>query len=371
VNPPVYHASTMISGSLAELQRKGQLHASGERAHNYGRYGTPTTHAFEDAVAELEGGYRSLVFPSGLAACACALTAFVGKDDHILVPTSAYWPLRNFANSTLTRFGVEVEFYDPLDVAGVEARMRPNTRVLYLESPGSITFDVQDIPALAEAAHRHQAVVLMDNTWATPLYFQPFRHGVDVSIQAATKYLVGHSDAMLGVVTATREAWNQVQQTAYQFGQTAGPDDLYLGLRGLRTLQVRMERHWHNGVELANWLTGRKWVEEVLHPALPSSAGHALWKRDFTGASGLFGFRLAALPEEALTAFFDHLAIFQMGYSWGGFESLIMLYRPVEAALSSRQGPASTLVRVHAGLEDVRDLQADLEAAFSRVEEVG
>ncbi len=393
VNPPVYHASTLVSATLAELQRKRRLHASGERADNYGRFGTPTTYAFEDAVAELECGYRSLVFPSGLAACTCALAAFVGKDDHVLLPTSAYFPLRNFALNTLSRFGVESEFYDPVDVPGTIARIRPNTRVLYLESPGSITFEVQDVPALAAAAHRRNVTVLMDNTWATPLYFKPLMHGVDVSIQAATKYLVGHSDAFLGVVTATQEAWGRLQATAWQFGQTAGPDDLYLALRGLRTLPVRMERHWKNGVELVSWLATQPLVRRVIHPALPSCPGHELWKRDFAGASGLFAFQLAPVSEEALAGFFDHLELFRMGYSWGGYESLIMLYRNVEAALVSRAagdaaeanrapgspGPSTSpvaepaspdsgpLVRVHAGLEDVRDLRADLEAAFERM----
>jgi cystathionine beta-lyase len=367
VNPPVYRASTMISQNLAELRRKREIHASGERAYGYGRFGTPTTHAFEDAVAELEGGYRSLVFPSGLAACTCALTAFVGKDDHILVPENAYFPLRNFARTTLARFGVEVEFYQPLDVAGTIARIRDNTRVLYVESPGSITFEVQDIPALAAGAHQRGVTVLMDNTWATPLYFKPFAHGVDVSIQAGTKYLVGHSDAFLGVVTATRESWEKLQQGARQFGQIAGPDDVYLALRGLRTLQVRLERHWRNGVELANWLGSQPLVQQVLHPALPSDPGYALWKRDFTGASGLFGFQLAPLPEAALSAFFDHLELFKLGYSWGGYESLIMLYQPHDVALASRTNVGGALVRIHAGLEHVDDLRADLHAAFKRL----
>ncbi len=367
VNPPVYRASTMVSESLAELRHKRELHASGERAYGYGRFGTPTTHAFEDAVAELEGGYRSLVFPSGLAACACALAAFVGKDDHILVPESAYFPLRNFARTTLARFGVQVEFYPPQDVPGTIARMRDNTRVLYVESPGSITFEVQDIPALAEAAHRRGIAVLMDNTWATPLYFKPFAHGVDVSIQAGTKYLVGHSDAFLGVVTATRESWDKVLQGARQFGQIAGGDDVYLALRGLRTLQVRLERHWRNGLELANWLGSQPLVQEVLHPALPSSPDYALWKRDFTGASGLFAFRLAPQSDEALSAFFDHLELFRLGYSWGGYESLIMLYQPHEVALSTRTGGEGALVRVHAGLEHPDDLRKDLQAAFKRI----
>ena len=296
-----------------------------------------------------------------------ALTAFVGKDDHILVPDNAYFPLRNFARNTLTRFGVEVEFYQPLDVAGTIARIRDNTRVLYVESPGSITFEVQDIPALAEAAHKRGVTVLMDNTWATPLYFKPFTHGVDVSIQAGTKYLVGHSDAFLGIVTATRESWEKVQHTARQFGQTAGPDDVYLALRGMRTLQVRLERHWRSGIELADWLGSQPLVQEVLHPALPSNPGYALWKRDFTGASGLFAFQLAPLPEEALSAFFDHLELFKLGYSWGGYESLIMLYQEHEVALASRTSVGGALVRVHAGLEHLDDLRADLHAAFKRV----
>ena len=367
VNTPVYRASTIISQNLAELRQKRELHASGERAHGYGRFGTPTTHAFEDAVAELEGGYRSLVFPSGLAACTCALTAFVGKDDHILVPDNAYFPLRNFARSTLTRFGVEVEFYQPLDVAGTIARMRDNTRVLYVESPGSITFEVQDIPALAEAAHKRGVAVLMDNTWATPLYFKPFTHGVDVSIQAGTKYLVGHSDAFLGVVTATRRAGTRSStrrgnlarsqaQTTFTLGFAACVPCRY-GWRGIGATEL----NWQTGSAANHWCNGCCIRRCPRTPAMRSGSGTSQARAACSASSWRRCLKRPWRPSST-TSNCSSSAIRR-----GGFESLIMLYQSHESALASRTSAAGALVRIHAGLEDVDDLRADLQAAFKRV----
>ena len=251
VNPPVYHASTVLAHSLAEWEARAEQRKRGERGIFYGRYGTPTIFALEDAVTEIEGGYRGLVYPSGLAAVAASLLAFLKSGDHVLMVDSVYGPARRVSDTLLKRFGVETTYYDPLIGPGLKALLRPNTRIVYVESPGSLTFEVQDIPQLAEIAHAHGAVVMLDNTWASPLYFKPFEHGVDVSIQAATKYVVGHSDAMLGTVTANKAAWPILEQTTRDLGQTAGPDDVYLAQRGIRTLSVRLKRHWETGLKLA------------------------------------------------------------------------------------------------------------------------
>ncbi|MCX7891663.1 MAG: cystathionine beta-lyase [Burkholderiales bacterium] len=368
VNPPVYHASTILSPTVEDWERKKRARAADEPGVYYGRFGTPTTQALEEAVAALEGGYRSLVYPSGLAACHGALMALLAAGDHVLMPDSVYAPTRALGARLLQRFGVATTFYDPLVGSGIASQMRPNTRVVFVESPGSLTFEVQDVPAIAAAAHARGALVVMDNTWGTPLYFRPFAHGVDVSVQAATKYIVGHSDAMLGVVTCSRETWPRVRAYTHETGQTAGPDDVYLAQRGLRTLAVRLARHWENGVALAQWVARQPEVERVLHPALPDDPGHALWRRDFTGACGLFGVVLReGVSERALAALLDGLELYGIGASWGGYESLVMPMRPAElrtATVWPHKGPA---FRVHAGLEAIDDLVRDLEAGFARL----
>ncbi len=361
VNTPIFRASTILAGSMAEWEEMKRARAAEEPgATTYGRYGTPTTQALEEAVAGLEGGYRSLVFPSGLAAVSTALTALLSAGDHILVTDSAYSPTRAFLERVLTRFGVEVETYDPVGGTPIEALLRANTRVVYVESPGSETFDIQDIPAISAAAHRHGAYVVMDNTWGTPLYFKPFAHGVDVSVQAATKYIVGHSDAMLGVVTCNRDTWPLIKQTTHDMGQTAGPDDIYLALRGLRTLAVRLQRHWQSGLRVAQWLELQPQVEAVLHPALPSHPGHALWKRDFTGACGLFSVVLRTNSRASLAAFIDALEHFGLGVSWGGYESLVIPFTPGMGRTGHRWPYQGQAVRLHVGLEDTEDLIDDL-----------
>ena len=367
VNPPVYHASTVLSATLADWDEKMEARRRGDRRVFYGRYGTPTTFALEDVVAAVEGGHRCMLYPSGLAAISGALLAFLQAGDHILITDSVYAPTRRVATTLLKRFGVETTFYDPLLGAGVRDLMRPQTRSVFVEAPGSQTFEMQDIPAIAEVAHAGGAVVMMDNTWASPLYYKPFRHGVDVSIQAATKYVVGHSDAMLGTVTATAEAWPKLEITGRDLGQGVGPDDAYLAQRGMRTLAVRLERHWRTGMMLAEWFRGRPEVERVLHPALEDDPGHAIWKRDFEGASGLFGVVLKPVDRPALAAMIDGLELFGIGASWGGYESLVLPTNPNANRTATRWPYPGPCLRFHAGLEHHDDLIADLAAGFRRM----
>lgn len=366
VNTPVFRGSTILSSSMAEWEQKKTDRANDVAGvSTYGRFGTPTTHALEDAVAQLEGGHRSLLFPSGLAAIVTTLTALLSAGDHVLVTDSAYSPTRTFLARVLSRYGVEMTLYDPRIGAGIEALMRPNTRVVYVESPGSETFEIQDIPAIAAVAHRHGARVVMDNTWGTPLFFKPFQHGVDVSVQAATKYIVGHSDAMLGVATCSREVWPLMRQVTQDMGQTAGPEEAYLALRGLRTMGVRLRQHGQSGLRVAQWLQGREEVEAVLHPALPDHPGHALWKRDFTGACGLFSVVLKTSSPEDVAAFVDNLKFFGLGVSWGGFESLVVPFTPGAAHTGARWPWRGQALRLHVGLEDVDDLIDDLAQALA------
>ncbi|WP_169568791.1 cystathionine beta-lyase [Sneathiella limimaris] len=367
VNPPVYHASTVLYSSLAELQQAHRDRAEGKQVVTYGRIGTPTSWSLENAVADLEGGYRTQVFPSGLAACSFAIQAFVKSGDHILVTDSVYNPTRQFCETVLKKFGVQTTYYDPLIGKGIAELIQDNTTVIFTESPGSQTFEMQDIPAIAEIAHQHGAVVIMDNTWASPLFYKPFEHGVDVSIQAGTKYIVGHSDVMIGTVTTTEKHWPALQAAANQMGQTSGPDDVYLAQRGLRTLSVRLKQHMENAIKIAKWLEDRPEVHSVLHPALESHPQHDLWKRDFLGASGLFSFRLKACSKEAMAAFLDNLELFGMGYSWGGYESLIIYADPSSYRTATTWDNSNPLIRVHIGLEDPEDLMADLSAGFEKL----
>jgi cystathionine beta-lyase len=360
VNTPIYRGSTVLFPTLASLESNAQ-------DFTYGRLGTPTVKALEEAIAELEGGARTLLAPSGLSAIATALLAFVVAGDEVLVSDSVYRPTRRFCDHVLKRLGVKTTFYDPLIGAGIKKLLGDKTKVVFAESPGSQTFEVQDIPAIAKAAHEAGAVLIMDNTWATPLYFAPFRHGVDVSIQAATKYIVGHADAMLGAITASEKTERAVEKTYEDLGLCPGPEDAYLGLRGLRTLGVRLARHQQSALELARWLKARPEVDRVLHPGLPSDPGHALWARDFTGASGLFAFILKPTSHAALAAMLDGLSLFGMGYSWGGFESLILPFDPRDYRTATTWAAAGPAIRLHVGLEDVEDLKADLEAGFARL----
>jgi len=368
VNPPVYHASTIVFPTVAALED-----ASRRRFDTvyYGRFGTPTTFALEEAVAAAEGGFRSIATASGKAAIAAVLMALLETGDHMLMTDSVYGPTRAFAARTLAGFGIETTFYDPLIGARIAELIRPETKVVFTESPGSQTFEVQDIPAIAAAARAAGAVTVLDNTWASPLYFKPFAHGVDVSIQAATKYIVGHSDAMLGVVTTTEAVHDRIRRRAADLGACPGPDDCYLGLRGLRTLAVRLARHQENALRLARWLLERPEVAEVLYPALPDDPGHALWARDFRGASGLFGVVLHPVPKAALAKMLDGLELFALGYSWGGYESLILPTDPARLRTATRWDKPGPSLRVHAGLEDPDDLIADLERGCDRLGAAG
>ena len=363
VNPPVFRGSTVLFPTVEALE-------TGDREFTYGRHGTPTVRGLETAVAELEGGYRSCLAPSGLAAITCALLAFVHAGDHILVTDSVYAPTRRFCDRTLSALGVETTYYDPVVGPGIANLFRENTRLVFTESPGSQTMEMQDIAAIASAARARGIIVILDNTWASPLYFKPFAHGVDVSIQAATKYIVGHADAMLGVATTNQTHWRAVKDAHTNLGLCPGPEDAYLALRGLRTMGVRLQRHWESGVTMASWLKARPEVLRVMHPALPGDPGHELWQRDFTGAAGLFSIVLRPVSKAALCAMLDGLELFGMGYSWGGYESLIVPFDPAgyrTAVPWDAPGPA---LRLHIGLEDVEDLKRDLEAGFDRLAQV-
>ena len=365
VNPPVYHASTVLYPTLEALDNAWRNRRP-DKVY-YGRYGTPTTFALEAAVAALEGGWQSIAVGSGMAAVTASLLAFVKAGDHVLMVDNVYSPSRRVCDQLLGRFGVATTFYDPTIGDRIAELIRPNTRVVFLESPGSLTFEVQDAPAIIAAAKRKGAAVVVDNSWSAGVYFKPLALGADVSIQAATKYIGGHSDLMMGIVTTTEAAYQPLRQTITDLGCPSGPDDCYLALRGLRTLGVRLARHWETGIKLAEWLESRREVVRVRHPALPDHPGHALWKRDFTGASGLFSFEIPAAPRAALAAMVDHMNLFGMGYSWGGFESLILPSDPGPIRTATTWAGDTILIRLHAGLEDPDDLIADLEAGFGRL----
>jgi cysteine-S-conjugate beta-lyase len=367
VNPPVYHASTVLYPTLDALEA-GQKHREPGRTY-YGRSGTPTTFAFEDAVAALDGASRTLAVGSGVAAVTAAILAFVKSGDHILMVDNVYGPTRKFCDTLLGRFGVETTYYDPLIGGKITALIRPNTRVVFLESPGSLTFEMQDVPAIAAAARQAGAVSIMDNTWATPMFFKPLAHGVDVAVQAATKYLGGHSDLMLGVISMQEAHYGRIRNSLNELGHHAAPDDCYLAQRGLRTLAVRLQRHQETGIALARWLQRQPEVVRVYHPALPDDPGHVLWRRDFTGASGLFSFELKPVPRQALAAMVDGMKLMGMGYSWGGYESLLLPSNPAPMRSATSWKDHGPLLRVHAGLEDPADLIADLEAGFERLHE--
>ncbi len=360
VNPPVYRGSTVLFPSVAALESRDQ-------PYTYGRRGTPTVTALEDAIRQLEGGDKTVLTASGLEAVTLSLLAFVEAGDHILVTDSVYQPTRRFCDTLLKRLGVETTYYDPLVGAGIAALIRPNTRVVFTESPGSQTFEVQDIPAIAEVARARGLWLLMDNTWATPLYLRALSLGVDVSIHAATKYIVGHADAMLGAVTANERAAKHIERAKDALGVCPGSEETYLGLRGLRTLDVRLARHQSQALEMAQWLAERPEVAAVLHPGLPSHPQHAIWRRDFTGSSGLFSVILKPASATAVAAMLDGLELFGMGFSWGGFESLVIPFDARSYRTATAWAPGGPTLRFHIGLDHVEDLKADLTCGFARL----
>ncbi|MBT1445870.1 cystathionine beta-lyase [Shewanella sp. JM162201] len=365
INPPVFRASTVVFDTLDDMRHAAKHKHEGELF--YGRRGTPTHFGFQAAIAGLEGGAGTALYPSGAAAISAALLAFLKAGDHLLMVDSVYEPTRDLCNKLLANYGIETTYYDPLIGEGIQALIRPNTKVLFVESPGSITMEVQDVPTLARIAHEHGMVVILDNTWASPINSRPFELGVDISIQAATKYIVGHSDVMIGTATANAAHWDKLREHSYLLGQTTSPDDVYLAARGLRTLGVRMAQHEKNALAVANWLAARPEVDHLRHPAFPSCPGHAFFKRDFTASNGLFSFVLKDGSSDAMQAFVEGMDHFKMGFSWGGFESLILWVNGIQNIRSATTWDSSKpLIRVHIGLEDPEDLIADLEQGFAR-----
>lgn len=361
VNPPIVRGSTVIYPTTEDfLARRSR--------YTYGTHGNPTLDALEAAANTIERGAGVVVTPSGLLACTLPFLAFLSAGDHVLVTDSVYRPTRNFCDSLLKRMGITVEYYDPALGEGIASLFKPNTKAIWTEAPGSQTFEMQDIPAIAKAAQARGILTMMDNTWATPLFFDSHKAGVDISVQAGTKYYAGHSDVLIGTVSArTAELYKTLRRAWEELGIIVAPEDAFLTLRGMRTMAIRLKEQMPAGIEMANWLKARPEVARVMHPALPDDPGHALWKRDFTGASSLFGIELAPVSMKAVGAMLDGLTLFGMGASWGGYESLVLpfdcrAYRT--ATTPSHKGPT---IRIHIGLENLEDLKADLDAGFARL----
>jgi cysteine-S-conjugate beta-lyase len=362
VNTPIYRGSTVLYPTTDDL-----LHRRGR--YSYGTKGTPTTNSLELAWTELTGAAGTVLAPSGLAAVTVALMSCLKSGDHLLMTDSVYLPTRQFCNGVLKNFGVETTYYDPQIGAGIGALIRPNTTAVFTEAPGSQSLEMQDIPAIAEVAHRHGAVVLMDNTWATPLLFPPHERGVDLAIEAGTKYLSGGSDLLLGMVSANERCFKRLRETYDSFAMCPGPEDVFLGLRGLRTMALRLREHGTQALEMSRWLEGRPEVARVLHPAMETYPGHEIWKRDFKGSSGLFSIILKPCSDRALAAMLDGLSLFGMGYSWGGFESLVIPFNCATYRTATKWEPGGHALRFHIGLEDLDDLKRDLDSGFARLRE--
>jgi cystathionine beta-lyase len=360
INLPPFRGSTVLYPSTATLKSRDQR-------YTYGTHGTPTTEALASAWSDLAGAAGTALFPSGLAAIVVALLAAVGAGDHLLLTDSVYHPTRRFADKVLKRMGVETTYYDPCVGAGIEALIRANTKAVFTESPGSESFDMQDVPAIAEVAHARGACVIMDNTWATPLFLSPHAHGVDIAVEAGTKYLSGHADLLLGLLSANENWFERAHRTGDSMAIPPSPEDTFLALRGLRTLELRLKEAERQGLALARWLEGRPEVLRVIHPALPQHPGHAVWMRDFTGSSGLFAIVLKPVSEAAVAAFLDALELFGLGYSWGGYESLAIPFDCAAYRTATRWAPGGPTVRFSVGLEDIEDLKADLDRGFARL----
>lgn len=361
VNVPPHRMSTIVFRTYDEFEKVPNV------PYSYGRAGTPSTAAFEEGIAAIEGAYRSVATCSGLSAIVTALIAFAESGDHILMTDNCYGPSRKSCEEILRRFGVDVEYYPPMIGAEIEKLFRPNTKLVFMEAPGSLTFEVQDIGAITAAAKKAGVKTAIDNSWATPLFFQPLDFGIDISVMSATKYVSGHSDVMLGVVSTNEAAWPEVKRAALMLGLCGGSEELYLGLRGLRTLNVRMQQHQKNALDIATWLTGQKAVKAVRHPALPSCPGHENWKKYYKGSSGTFGIILHETNREKIKAMLDDMEIFNLGFSWGGFESLLFPEQPKPIRTAENWTETGFSLRLHIGLEDVEDIRADLDAGFKRL----
>ncbi|PAJ72568.1 cystathionine beta-lyase [Pseudoalteromonas sp. NBT06-2] len=364
VNPVVQRASTVVFDSVAEMQ-----HAVKNRANEtlfYGRRGTTTHFAFQDAITQLENGAGCALYPCGTAAITQTILSFVKTGDHILMVDNAYEPTRDFCDKILKNMGVQITYYDPMIGEGIEALIQENTSILFLESPGSLTMEIQNVPTLTDIAHKHDMVVMLDNTWGNGFHYKPLDFGVDISIQAATKYIVGHSDVMMGVAVANEKYWEQLREHSYLLGQCTSPDDAYLALRGLRTMPVRLKQHETSAIKVAKWLENHPLVDHIRHPAFESCPGHEFFKRDFSGSNGLFSFVMKNGNQKAITAMLDGMHHFKMGFSWGGFESLITANLSIKHLRSATGWDKGTLIRLHVGLEDVEDLLEDLESGLKR-----
>lgn len=361
VNPPIVRGSTVLYPNTEDfLVRKAR--------YTYGTDSNPTIDALLAAIDTIEGGAGSVVVPSGLMACTFPMLTFLSSGDHLLVPDSVYRPTRTFCDTMLTRMGVAVEYYDPLVGAGIEALFKPSTKAVWTEAPGSQTFEMQDIPAIVAAAKARGILVMMDNTWATPLFFDSHGHGVDITVQAGTKYYAGHSDVLIGTVSArTPDLYRTLRDAKNQMGLIIAPEDAFLTLRGMRTMSVRLKEQMPAGLEMARWLQQRPEVARVMHPALPDDPGHAIWRRDFTGASSLFAIELKPVSMKAVAAMLDGLSLFGMGASWGGYESLVLPFDCKTYRTATTPDFAGPTVRIHVGLEDLDDLKADLDAGFARL----
>jgi cystathionine beta-lyase len=361
VNTPIYRGSTVLQPTLAALEARHTARFV------YGTHGTPTTEALENAWSEIAGAAATALTPSGLAAITLALLTALKAGDHLLVSDSAYLPTRTFCNGFLRRMNIETTYYDPLSGANIESLMRPNTKAVLVEAPGSQSFEMQDIPAIAEVAHSKGACVIMDNTWATPLFFPPHERGVDLAVEAGTKYLSGHSDLLLGLVSANAQWAKPLREMFDFFAMCAGPEDVFLALRGLRSMDLRLREAERQGLALARWLQARPEVSRVLHPALEDDPGHKIWKRDFSGSSGLFSVILKPAPKAALAALLDGLELFGLGYSWGGYESLVIPFNCKSYRTATTWAPEGPALRFSVGLEDIEDLKEDLDKGFARL----
>ena len=362
VNPPIYRTSTVLFKNTKEL-RKAILNRFSQTY--YGRYGTPTTFALEEGIAEIENGYRTIATSSGLSAISISLLSFLSQDDHCLISDCTYYPTKKFATKILKKFGVKIDFYNPSDLDTLKKKINKKTKIIFMESPASLTFEIEDINEITRIAKKKKIITMLDNSWATPLYFSPIDAGVDISILAATKYISGHADVMLGLITVkNKNLFFKIKDTAVVLGDCPGPQECYLALRGLRTLSTRLECHRSNALKIARWLVNNDKVYKVLHPALPKNENYENWNKYFKGSTGLFSFILKEQSKNKVFKMIDSLKLFKLGFSWGGYESLILPVFPKSERKIARSNEKGILLRIHAGLENVDDLINDLSEAF-------